>query len=82
MRPGLAESFAKLEPEPPYYDEWAACGIKRKMDIVNKFVPNFYFGCEAEDTSIAWAFNRKLNPGHPASRRCSAPTPATGTSAT
>jgi hypothetical protein len=62
--PGLAESFAKLEPEPPYYDEWAACGIKRKMDIVKKFVPNFYFGCEAEDTSIAWAFNTKLNPGH------------------
>jgi predicted TIM-barrel fold metal-dependent hydrolase len=62
--PGLAESFAKLEPEPPYYDEWAACGIKRKMDIVNNFVPKFYFGCEAEDTSIAWAFNRKLNPGH------------------
>jgi predicted TIM-barrel fold metal-dependent hydrolase len=62
--PGLAESFAKLEPEPPYYDEWAACGIKRKMDIVKNFVPKFYFGCEAEDTSIAWAFNRKLNPGH------------------
>ena len=59
---GLAESFAKLEPEPPYYDEWAACGIKRKMDIVKKFVPNFYFGCEAEDTSVAWAFNTIVIP--------------------
>jgi predicted TIM-barrel fold metal-dependent hydrolase len=60
--PGLAQSFAKLEPEPPYTDEWAACGIKRPMDIVKNFVPRFYFGCEAEDSSVAWAFNRKLNP--------------------
>lgn len=60
--PGLAESFAKLEPEPPYYDEWAACGIKRKMDIVKKFVPNFYFGCEADDPMVAWAFADNVNP--------------------
>jgi predicted TIM-barrel fold metal-dependent hydrolase len=60
--PGLAESFAKLEPEPPYTDEWEGCGIRRPMDIVKNFVPRFYFGCEAEDASVAWAFNRKLNP--------------------
>jgi predicted TIM-barrel fold metal-dependent hydrolase len=60
--PGLAESFAKLEPEPPYTDEFAACGIRHKPDIVKNFVPKFYFGCEAEDHSVAWAFNRKLNP--------------------
>jgi predicted TIM-barrel fold metal-dependent hydrolase len=60
--PGLAESFARLEPEPPFTDEWEACGIRRPMDIVKNFVPKFYFGCEAEDSSVAWAFNRKLNP--------------------
>jgi hypothetical protein len=25
-------------------------------------VPRFYFGCEADDPSNAWAFNRKANP--------------------
>ena len=60
--PGLRDSFAKLEPEPPYLDEWAAVGIDSKDDIIKRFVPNFYFGCEADDRSVAWAFNTKLNP--------------------
>ncbi|HCX14577.1 MAG TPA: amidohydrolase [Rhodospirillaceae bacterium] len=59
---GLRESFANLEPPPPIFDEWADCGIDSKNDIVNRFVPHFYFGCEADDSSVAWAFNTKLNP--------------------
>lgn len=59
---GLRESFAKLEPQPPYTDEWAATGIDSKDDIIRRFVPHFYFGCEADDKSVAWAFNSKLNP--------------------
>ncbi|HLG89954.1 MAG TPA: amidohydrolase family protein [Alphaproteobacteria bacterium] len=59
---GLRDSFAKLEPPPPYTDEWAATGIGSKDDIVRQFVPHFYFGCEADDKSVAWAFNSKLNP--------------------
>lgn len=59
---GLRESFANLEPEPPVLDEWAACGVESKDDIIERFVPNFYFGCEADDLSVAWAFNSKLNP--------------------
>ena len=31
-------------------------------DIRDRFVPRFYFGCEADDRMIAWAFNDKLNP--------------------
>jgi hypothetical protein len=58
----LRESFVNLEPPPPVIDEWAACGIEKEVDIVDRFVPHFYFGCEADDCSVAWAFNSKLNP--------------------
>jgi len=60
--PGLAESFTKLEPEPPTLDEWAACGIERREDIRDGFVPAFYFGCEADDPSVAFAFDARANP--------------------
>lgn len=60
--PGLVESFQKLEPEPPFLDEWEACGIQTKQDVRERFVPHFYFGCEADDPTVAWAFNAKSNP--------------------
>jgi predicted TIM-barrel fold metal-dependent hydrolase len=59
---GLAESFTKLEPEPPSLDEWQACGIEQEEDIRELFVPRFYFGCEADDPSVAWAFDDRVNP--------------------
>lgn len=59
---GLRESFANLEPEPPVLDEWSALKLDSEEQLVDAFVPNFYFGCEADDLSIAWAFNDKLNP--------------------
>ena len=60
--PGLEEAFTKLEPEPPYLDEWSACEIETVEDIRDLFIPRFYFGCEADDPAVAWAFNRKTNP--------------------
>ncbi len=42
-------------------DEWAACGIARAEDIHDLFVPNFYFGCEADDPMNALAFDTRLN---------------------
>jgi predicted TIM-barrel fold metal-dependent hydrolase len=60
--PGLAEAFTRLEPAPPFLDEWEACGIERKEDIRDRFVPSFFFGCEADDVGVAWAMNAKLNP--------------------
>jgi len=60
--PGLAEAFTKLEPTPPFLDEWEACGIERKEDIRDRFVPSFFFGCEADDVGVAWAMNAKMNP--------------------
>jgi predicted TIM-barrel fold metal-dependent hydrolase len=32
-------------------------------EIVELYVPRFYIGCEADDPSVAWAFNTKVNPG-------------------
>jgi predicted TIM-barrel fold metal-dependent hydrolase len=58
----LESAFSKLEPEPPTQDEWAACEIERAEDIRELFVPRFYFGCEADDPTVAWAFDSRVNP--------------------
>jgi predicted TIM-barrel fold metal-dependent hydrolase len=42
-------------------DDFEACALADKLDIRDLFVPNFYFGCEADDRMNAVAFNRKLN---------------------
>jgi predicted TIM-barrel fold metal-dependent hydrolase len=47
---------------PERIDDFEHCGIRRPEDIRDRFVPNFFFGCEAEDPLIAWAFNSKVNP--------------------
>ena len=31
-------------------------------DFLDLFVPRFYFGCEADDPLVAWAFAEKVNP--------------------
>lgn len=43
-------------------DEWASCKIDRVEDIRDLFIPSFYFGCEADDPSVAGAFDIKGNP--------------------
>jgi predicted TIM-barrel fold metal-dependent hydrolase len=43
-------------------DDYAACKITRKEDWHDLYVEPFYFGCEADDPSNVWAFNRKANP--------------------
>jgi predicted TIM-barrel fold metal-dependent hydrolase len=60
--PGLAEAFTKLEPAPPFLDEWEAAGIEKAEDIRDRFVPSFFFGCEADDVGVAWAMNARMNP--------------------
>ena len=39
-------------------DEWQAIGISQGEDIRERFVPSFFFGCEADDPMNAWAFAR------------------------
>jgi predicted TIM-barrel fold metal-dependent hydrolase len=45
-------------------DDWQKCGIGRPEDLRDLFIPNFYFGCEADDPINAWAFNTRVNPFH------------------
>jgi hypothetical protein len=47
---------------PENLDDFIHCAIRRPEDIRDRYVPNFFFGCEAEDPLIAWAFNSKVNP--------------------
>lgn len=48
--------------DPAMRNEWARCGIEKAEDIQDLFIPNFYFGCEADDPMNAAAFNTKVNP--------------------
>ncbi len=48
--------------DPSKLDDWVRCGVEKAEDIKNLFVPNFYFGCEADDPLNATAFNSKMNP--------------------
>ena len=48
--------------DPALRDEFAACHLERVEDIRDRFIPNFYFGCEADDPLNVWAFNRQVNP--------------------
>ena len=43
-------------------DDYSACEITEATDIKSLFVDRFYFGCEADDATNAWAFNTKNNP--------------------
>jgi predicted TIM-barrel fold metal-dependent hydrolase len=61
--PGLRESLVRLEPDPPELDEWKALGAETPGDLIELFVPRFYFGCEADDPTVAWAFDAARQPG-------------------
>ena len=48
--------------DPSALDEYARCGISKKEDIRDLYVPNFFFGCEADDPTNAWAFDSRRLP--------------------
>ena len=54
--------FSLPAARPSELDEFAACGITEEQDLRRLFEPHFYFGCEADDPLVAWAFNDKVNP--------------------
>jgi hypothetical protein len=58
----LREYFARPAARPAQVDEFAAVGIDRAEDLRARFEPNFYFGCEADDPLVAWAFRDDVNP--------------------
>jgi predicted TIM-barrel fold metal-dependent hydrolase len=47
---------------PEILDDFAQCGIAQGPDIRELFAERFYFGCEPDDPTVAWAFNTRTNP--------------------
>src|SRR5262249_49944280 len=58
----LRDFFAAPAPRPEQLDDFHRVLIKQAEDIRVLFVPNFFFGCEADDPMVSWAFNDKVNP--------------------
>jgi predicted TIM-barrel fold metal-dependent hydrolase len=48
--------------EQPYVDEFAAAGITSVEEFYERLVPNFYYGCEADDRLVATAFDARYTP--------------------
>jgi predicted TIM-barrel fold metal-dependent hydrolase len=59
---GVANNSRQQSRDPKALDDFALAGIESPADIRDRFVPNFYFGSEADDPTVAYAFNRKVNP--------------------
>jgi len=51
---GINEAAADL-------DEWSTCPANSMEELRDLFVPNFYFGCEADDRMVSAAFDGRLN---------------------
>ncbi len=62
IRAALPKTTFGLDKQPAHSDDFALAGIEQKTDLRDRFVPNFFFGCEADDGMNAVAFNEKLNP--------------------
>jgi hypothetical protein len=58
----LRDYFERPAARPAQIDEFAAVGIDTIDDLRARFEPNFYFGCEADDPLVAWAFRDDVNP--------------------
>jgi predicted TIM-barrel fold metal-dependent hydrolase len=59
---GVSNNSRRQPQDPKALDDFAGAGIERIEDIRDRFVPNFYFGSEADDPTVAYAFNTKVNP--------------------
>jgi predicted TIM-barrel fold metal-dependent hydrolase len=56
----LAELIAPMAnpvTTPDCLDEWIHVGVEQATDIRDRFVDSFYFGCEADDRTVAFAFS-------------------------
>ena len=78
----LRDYFGRPQP-PANVDDSPAVGMTKAEDLKDRFVPNFYFGCEADDPLVAWALPRRREPVRRSGcGRSSAATSPTGTCAT
>jgi len=69
--PDVAKTFNQLDDamyvnppsvRPEDINDFAAMDIEIEQDLRNRFIPNFYFGCEADDPMSSIAFDRRINP--------------------
>ncbi len=58
----LRAYFSRPSARPERLDEFEAAMVDSVEAIRDRFVPNFYFGCEADDRLVAWAFDERVNP--------------------
>jgi predicted TIM-barrel fold metal-dependent hydrolase len=58
----LRAYFSRPSARPEQLDEFAAAALTSVADLRDRFVPNFYFGCEADDRLVTWAFAENVNP--------------------
>ncbi|TDI62689.1 MAG: amidohydrolase [Alphaproteobacteria bacterium] len=59
------EATLKVGPQeidPLLKNDFRAMEVETKEDIRDRFIPNFYFGCESDDPLACIAFDRKINP--------------------
>jgi predicted TIM-barrel fold metal-dependent hydrolase len=61
-RDRIRAHFTRPAGRPQEIDEFSRTGIERVEEFLDLFVPRFYFGCEADDPLVAWAFAEKVNP--------------------
>jgi predicted TIM-barrel fold metal-dependent hydrolase len=48
---------------PDELDEFHLCGVERREDLARRFVPKFFFGCEADDPLVGLAYDERVLPG-------------------
>ncbi len=58
----LRRYYGETGARPEQLDEFEAVGASEARQLCERFVPNFYFGCEADDPLAAWAFAEHINP--------------------
>jgi predicted TIM-barrel fold metal-dependent hydrolase len=58
----IAAHLSQPAGRPEVLDEFAAVAISSVDELRDRFVPHFYFGCEADDPLVAWAFREDVNP--------------------
>lgn len=58
-----ADGISRSVDETDDVDDFEAVGINSLEDLLDRLVPNFYYGCEADDHMNATAFDTRILPG-------------------
>ena len=53
---GMLDAAVLRGSPPENLDEWVGLDVSQPADFVAAFAPNFYFGCEADDKSVSYAY--------------------------